>query len=149
HGRRSRRDQGLRGRAAGRAPDADRSPRHVPRAPQAMEEDHVGRRHRRQRRRCGGARRGSDTVTRRLLLVLAACGPELPAAQTTPPPLAAEPSDAPLVSFMPPDAPIDAPPAEGVDAPPPEPEVWLKGSTHVHARPSGDSSEPVDKVLAW
>jgi hypothetical protein len=28
-------------------------------------------------------------------------------------------------------------------------EVWLKGSTHVHARPSGDSSEPIPKVIAW
>jgi hypothetical protein len=27
--------------------------------------------------------------------------------------------------------------------------VWLKGSTHVHAKPSGDSSEPIDKVIAW
>jgi predicted metal-dependent phosphoesterase TrpH len=26
---------------------------------------------------------------------------------------------------------------------------WLRGSTHVHARPSGDSSEPVAKVIAW
>jgi hypothetical protein len=30
-----------------------------------------------------------------------------------------------------------------------QPEVWLKGSTHVHARASGDSSEPVDNVIAW
>jgi hypothetical protein len=30
-----------------------------------------------------------------------------------------------------------------------EPEVWLKGSTHVHARASGDSSEPNAKVIAW
>jgi hypothetical protein len=28
-------------------------------------------------------------------------------------------------------------------------ERWLKGSTHVHARASGDSSEPVDGVIAW
>ncbi len=28
-------------------------------------------------------------------------------------------------------------------------EVWLKGSTHVHAKPSGDSVEPIDKVVAW
>ncbi|HEY0476879.1 MAG TPA: hypothetical protein VGD37_05115 [Kofleriaceae bacterium] len=37
---------------------------------------------------------------------------------------------------------------------PPEPvpletEVWLKGSTHVHARASGDSSEPPAAVIAW
>jgi hypothetical protein len=29
------------------------------------------------------------------------------------------------------------------------PEVWLKGSTHVHAKASGDSSEPIDSVIAW
>lgn len=28
-------------------------------------------------------------------------------------------------------------------------ERWLKGSTHVHARASGDSREPVDGVIAW
>ena len=28
-------------------------------------------------------------------------------------------------------------------------EVWLKGSTHVHARPSGDSSEPIPHVIQW
>lgn len=28
-------------------------------------------------------------------------------------------------------------------------EVWLKGSTHVHSRPSGDSSEPQNGVIAW
>ncbi len=28
-------------------------------------------------------------------------------------------------------------------------EVWLKGSTHVHARASGDSSEPNARVIAW
>jgi hypothetical protein len=32
---------------------------------------------------------------------------------------------------------------------PPEAEVWLRGSTHVHARASGDSSEPPSSVLAW
>ncbi len=39
--------------------------------------------------------------------------------------------------------PAPALPAPGVVAPSPaplEPEVWLKGSTHVHARPSGDSA---------
>jgi len=29
------------------------------------------------------------------------------------------------------------------------PEVWLKGSTHVHARASGDSSEPNGNVITW
>ena len=28
-------------------------------------------------------------------------------------------------------------------------EVWLKGSTHVHAKASGDSSEPNANVIAW
>jgi hypothetical protein len=32
---------------------------------------------------------------------------------------------------------------------PAEGEVWLKGSTHVHARASGDSIEPTDHVIAW
>jgi hypothetical protein len=31
----------------------------------------------------------------------------------------------------------------------PEAEVWLKGSTHVHGRASGDSSEPPGNVIAW
>ena len=29
------------------------------------------------------------------------------------------------------------------------PEVWLKGSTHVHGKASGDSSEPNGSVIAW
>lgn len=73
------------------------------------------------------------------------------------------PSDAAI------DAAIDAPdpdnepdlPEPAVDAgaalaPPPPPiasdagpEVWLRGSTHVHARPSGDSSEPIPNVIEW
>ncbi|HEY5945052.1 MAG TPA: CehA/McbA family metallohydrolase [Kofleriaceae bacterium] len=28
-------------------------------------------------------------------------------------------------------------------------EVWLKGTTHVHAAPSGDSNEPVAQVVQW
>jgi hypothetical protein len=31
----------------------------------------------------------------------------------------------------------------------PGPELWLKGSTHVHARASGDSSEPNANVIGW
>ncbi len=43
-------------------------------------------------------------------------------------------------------APIDA----GVDAaPPPTPPTWLRGSTHVHAAPSGDSVVHPDAVMAW
>lgn len=32
---------------------------------------------------------------------------------------------------------------------PAEAEVWLKGTTHAHARASGDSSEPAEGVIAW
>ena len=43
-----------------------------------------------------------------------------------------------------------APPmADAAPAATPAPEVWLKGSTHVHARPSGDSSTPISEVLRW
>jgi len=41
-------------------------------------------------------------------------------------------------------APIVAPPEPGQGD-----EVWLKGSTHVHAHASGDSSEPNARVIAW
>jgi hypothetical protein len=51
------------------------------------------------------------------------------------------PEDAAEPDASPPDASPVAPPASD--------EVWLKGSTHVHARPSGDSSEPIGKVIAW
>ena len=65
------------------------------------------------------------------LLVLAACaGPD-----ASPP---ATPVHAPAQAAQPP-APVPANAPEG----------WLKGSTHVHARPSGDSSEPIDNVLHW
>ena len=53
------------------------------------------------------------------------------------------------VDAPPPDAPIDAP----IDAPPSPvvsgPEVWLRGTTHVHAKPSGDSVTPVPDVIAY
>jgi hypothetical protein len=35
------------------------------------------------------------------------------------------------------------------DVLPAEAEVWLKGSTHVHARASGDSIEPPGNVIGW
>ena len=44
------------------------------------------------------------------------------------------------------DAAIDAMP---VDAPPPSPPIWLRGSTHVHAAPSGDASADPRAVMAW
>lgn len=31
----------------------------------------------------------------------------------------------------------------------PSNEVWLRGSTHVHARPSGDSATPISEVISW
>jgi len=36
------------------------------------------------------------------------------------------------------------PPAPGADG-----ERWLKGSTHVHAAPSGDSTHPIPAVVTW
>jgi hypothetical protein len=55
---------------------------------------------------------------------------------------AALPLDAALVSVIP----IDA---EPLPPPPSEPEVWLKGSTHVHAKASGDSTMPIPDVIHW
>jgi hypothetical protein len=64
-------------------------------------------------------------------LLLAACAS---------PPRASEPP--PVV------APIDARPP--VDAPPPDPnDPWLRGTTHVHAAPSGDSRTPVADVISY
>jgi hypothetical protein len=40
-------------------------------------------------------------------------------------------------------------PAPAVEPAPPGVETWLKGTTHVHAHASGDSSEPNDSVIAW
>jgi hypothetical protein len=42
-----------------------------------------------------------------------------------------------------------ATPPEPEPPPPPSQDGWLRGSTHVHAKPSGDSSEPIDNVIAW
>jgi hypothetical protein len=51
------------------------------------------------------------------------------------------------------DAGVDATPvlpdAAPVETAAPVLEVWLKGSTHVHARPSGDSITPLPDVIAW
>lgn len=51
--------------------------------------------------------------------------------------------DAALSASTGPDAAIATPP---VRPPPPR---WLKGSTHVHAAPSGDSGTDVPSVIAW
>jgi hypothetical protein len=64
-------------------------------------------------------------------------------APATPPPATAPVADANLGS-------IAASAANSVPTvAPTSGEVWLKGSTHVHAKPSGDSSEPIDRVLSW
>ena len=85
-------------------------------------------------------------MKRAVVVALACCaGPDVapPVVPQTPVPVVPEIQDAEVSSPLP----IDA---EVVEAPPPqEPEVWLKGSTHVHARPSGDSSEPIDSVMSW
>jgi hypothetical protein len=76
-------------------------------------------------------------------LVLAGCAnPEQqPPRGPTSPPLGP-------VSVVEPDAlvELDAVPAAVV---PPAAEVWLKGSTHVHAKPSGDSVTPIPEVIAY
>ncbi len=82
----------------------------------------------------------------RALVLVAACAGELPApaAPTSPIVPMAAPVDAP------PDAPADAAPADAAPvAVTTTDEVWLRGSTHVHARPSGDSSEPIADVIKW
>lgn len=57
------------------------------------------------------------------------------------------PTDASTTTVPPPDQPAPSlPPPIAPDA---GPEVWLKGSTHVHARPSGDSREPIADVIRW
>jgi hypothetical protein len=81
-------------------------------------------------------------VRRAALVVVAACG-----AQTRPSPAPPAPppgiADAAVLidaAAPPPDA---APPAPG------EPVVWLRGSTHVHGKASGDSQEPPAAVVRW
>lgn len=82
---------------------------------------------------------------RRVFLVLVACaGTDTPrrAAPALPPP----PRPEPVVA-----APDVAPVPEAAAAPASAqaPEVWLRGSTHVHARPSGDSATPIPDVIRW
>jgi hypothetical protein len=84
-------------------------------------------------------------VRRALAFALICCsGPDSPRA-TVPPAVA------PLVADASPDVAMpDAPAADAavVQAPVGE-EMWLRGTTHVHAKPSGDSAEPVDGVIRW
>ncbi len=81
------------------------------------------------------------------LAVVAACGspdatPQRPVVPVDPPPAIAPDAGASLVigevDEAPPDAKVDL-----------GPEVWLRGSTHVHAKPSGDSTTPIPDVIAW
>lgn len=64
-------------------------------------------------------------------------------------------SPSPSVPAVPPPSPADAalaPDAALADATvasAPTGEVWLRGNTHVHALPSGDSREPVESVVRW
>ncbi len=64
------------------------------------------------------------------MFVLAACSPGT-----------APPSPSPAVT---PDAAIVVAPVA-----PREPDVWLRGSTHVHAKASGDSATPLPEVIEW
>jgi hypothetical protein len=64
------------------------------------------------------------------------------------------PGDAPAITYaidMPDDAPPEDVPLEpsAVVSVPVVPEVWLRGSTHVHAKPSGDSTTPIPDVIKW
>ena len=82
-------------------------------------------------------------MKRFVLCVLACCAAPDVAPPLVPVAMPASPLDAALVSTLQLDAAPDAPP------PASEPEVWLKGSTHVHAKPSGDSTVPIDEVIKW
>lgn len=78
-------------------------------------------------------------MTERAALLLAACGAcaaPAPVAPTAPGRTAA------------PAAPPRAAPAPAGSEEPPAPR-YLRGSTHVHARPSGDSSTPISEVISW
>jgi hypothetical protein len=82
--------------------------------------------------------------------LVACAGPDAPApANPAPTPLDAQVSTSVAKPAV--DAAIDAPTDAPIDAPPVAlaPEEWLKGSTHVHAKPSGDSTEPIPQVIRW
>jgi len=76
---------------------------------------------------------------RRALLALVACG-GTDAPHGGPP---APPGDVKVADADAEAAPAPAPPAAE------QPEVWLRGTTHTHARPSGDSSTPIPEVIRW
>jgi hypothetical protein len=81
-------------------------------------------------------------------LFVAALGCSSPDTQRATSPLPPPPPDAIVTAvtdgMVPVDAPLAAAPADA-----PIDEIWLRGTTHVHAKPSGDSSEPIDGVVRW
>jgi hypothetical protein len=80
-----------------------------------------------------------------VLVALISCRPsEAPRAPVVP----SEPV-APAPSPSPPEPPPEPPTLPAAADPPAEPEAWLRGSTHVHAKPSGDSAEPIEGVVRW
>ena len=92
------------------------------------------------------------------LVVLAACaGADVTSSASPAVPVAPDVANgSPLVSEAAPDAVEQAVGVDQVDEAGDlaggltgAPELWLKGSTHVHARASGDSSEPNANVIAW
>ena len=91
-------------------------------------------------------------------LALALCAVVACAAPDVSPPTTPTkpPADAAVVAEIPVDAAIadapelvDAAELDAIEVAAAGPEVWLKGSTHVHARPSGDSSTPIAEVIKW
>lgn len=89
-----------------------------------------------------------------VVAVVACAGADHPPAEKrlASPPAPVSPPDAGL--FLVEAALVIAPPSPTVLAPPvvppaPADAVWLKGSTHVHAAPSGDSTTPIPAVIAW
>ncbi|HSK03392.1 MAG TPA: CehA/McbA family metallohydrolase [Kofleriaceae bacterium] len=79
---------------------------------------------------------------RRALLVLVACA-------GTDGPRRGPPAPVPQTAQAGPPAALAAPAPVAASAPTPDPEVWLRGTTHVHARPSGDSRTPIPDVIRW
>lgn len=102
-------------------------------------------------RRAAGAR-AAPVLARAAVLAMAACS----AAGAGPPRAQAPPSTTPRPSAPPSAAPSSRPSAPPSAPPSPSAALglaagkrWLKGSTHVHARPSGDSTTPIPDVIAW
>ncbi|HEU4611312.1 MAG TPA: CehA/McbA family metallohydrolase [Kofleriaceae bacterium] len=84
-------------------------------------------------------------MKRLLVACAAACSAPASPYTTVPAPPASPPASPPVDAALA----VDVTPPDAALATAPSDEVWLRGSTHVHARPSGDSSEPVDSVAHW